>query len=131
MTADIRKYHASQKPAGKRMCDRLRSIIAKELPKAEAKVYHGSPAWFIDGNPVVGYAATKDGVRLLFWSGRSFKNSGLSPEGTFKAAEKRYADVKDIKAGAVRGWLRQAKRIQWDYKNIVKRKGKLVKLGTW
>lgn len=129
--ADIRKYHAAQTSADKKMCDRIASIITKELTKAEAKVWHRHPVWFIDGNPVVGYAALKNPVQLLFWSGRSFKDGGLNPEGSFKAAEMRYTDVKDIKAGAVRGWLKQAKRIQWDYKNIVKRRGKLVKIGSW
>lgn len=131
MNADIRKYNASKKPADKHICDRLASIIKKELPKAEAKVWHGSPVWFIEGNPIVGYGVLKDCVRLLFWSGRSFKDSGLDPEGSFKAAEMRYADAKNISEKAARGWLRQAKRIQWDYKNIVKRKGKLVKIGAW
>ena len=67
----------------------------------------------------------------MFWSGQSFKDSGLQPEGSFKAAEMRYTDVKDIKVTAVRSWLKQAKKIQWDYKNIVKRKGKLEKIGNW
>lgn len=104
------------------------TIIGEELSKAESKVWHRHPVWFIEGNPIVGYAVLKDSVQLLFWSGQSFKKTTLTPEGSFKAAEIRYADVKDIKVTALRNWLKQAKTIQWDYKNIVKRQGKLVRL---
>ena len=128
MPTDIQKYNSSQKSPGKDICEKLAAVIAKELPKAESKVWHGGPVWFIDGNPIVGYAVRKDSVQLLFWSGQSFKKTELKPEGSFKAAEMRYADVKDIKVTALRGWLKQAKTIQWDYKNIVKRRGELVRL---
>jgi hypothetical protein len=132
LPTEFRKYNAARKPADKRMYDQLAAIIAASMGKeAEAKIWHGSPVWFIDGNPIVGYHAMKDCVRLLFWSGQSFKVRGLAKEGSFKAAEKRYVDAKEIKVAEVRGWIRQAKRIQWDYKNIVKRKGRLVKIGTW
>lgn len=131
MNADIRKYNAAQKGGNKAICTRLATIIDKEMSKAESKVWHAHPVWFIDGNPIVGYAVRKDSVQLLFWSGQSFKDSGLDKEGTFKAAQMRYASVDEIKVGALRGWLKQAKKIQWDYKNIVKRKGKLVKIGSW
>lgn len=86
-----------------------------------------APVWFLDGNPIVGYHKLKDGIRLLFWSGQSFKVPGLVPEGSFKAAEARFIDAKDIKLAALRRWLAESKKIQWDYKNIVKRKGKLVR----
>lgn len=131
MSPDIKTYLAAQSTSNKAICKKLHEVIAKELPKAESKVWHKAPVWFIDGNPIVGYAVRKDSVQLLFWSGQSFKDSGLEAEGTFKAAQMRYTDVKDIKVTALRGWLKQAKKIQWDYKNIVKRKGQLVKLGNW
>lgn len=131
MQTDIRKYNASQTAANKQICNKLATIISEEMKKAESKIWHGSPVWFIDGNPIAGYCVRKDSVQLLFWSGQSFKDSGLQPEGSFKAAEMRYTDVNDIKITALRGWLKQAKKIQWDYKNIVKRKGKLEKIGNW
>ncbi len=37
-------------------------------------------------------------------------------------------DAKEIKSTELKRWLKKAKTIQWDYKNIVKRKGKLVRL---
>ena len=126
--ATIAAYNRGQKNADKVICDLLKREIAKALPKAESKIWHGSPVWFLDGNPVVGYHTLKDGVRILFWSGQSFKEDGLVPEGTFKAAEARFVDAKDIKLAALRRWLAKAKKIQWDYKNIVKRKGKLVRI---
>ena len=84
--------------------------------------------WFLDGNPIVGYSKLKDGVRLLFWSGQSFDEDGLQPQGSFKAAEIRYTNVEQIDAGALDRWLEKARAIQWDYKNIVKRKGRLERL---
>jgi hypothetical protein len=70
----------------------------------------------------------KDSVQLLFWSGQSFDEPGLKPEGSFKAAEARFTSKNEIKSTVLKRWLRKAKTIQWDYKNIIKRKGKLVKL---
>lgn len=102
--------------------------INKALPKAESKIWHANPVWFLDGNPVVGYSKLKESVALLFWSGQTFKEDGLEPEGSFKAAEARYTKADQIKKTALRRWLKKARTIQWDYKNIVKRKGKLVRL---
>lgn len=131
MPSDIALYHSSQTGESKKICTQLKKVISQELTKAESKVWHGSPVWFLEGNPIVGYAVRKNGVQLLFWSGQSFVDSGLKPEGSFKAAQMYYVHSEDIKVTALRGWLKQAKRIQWDYKNIVKRKGKLEKIGNW
>lgn len=131
MASDIQKYNSAQKGVNKELCEKLFAIISKDMTKAESKIWHGSPVWFLDGNPIVGYHVMKDCVRILFWSGQSFKDSGLKKEGSFKAAEMRYTDPKEIKVTVVKGWLKQAKRIQWNYKNIVKRKGKLEKIGAW
>ena len=67
-------------------------------------------------------------MRLLFWSGQSFDEDGLKNEGSFKAAEARYTDVAQVDVEALRRWLGKARDIQWDYQNIVKRKGKLERL---
>lgn len=131
MPSDITSYHALQTGEYKKICTKLKKIITEELKKTEGKVWHGSPVWFLEGNPVVGYSVRKHGVQLLFWSGQSFGECGLVPEGTFKAAGMKYATSNEVKVTAVRSWLKRAKRIQWDYKNIVKRGGKLIKIGTW
>ncbi len=128
MKKDISEYNRPLAKPMKAICSKLAKEIDAGLPKAESKVWHRTAGWFLDGNPVVGYAPRKEGVQLLFWSGQTFDESGLSPEGSFKAAEKRYSDVKEIKSGELKRWLKKAKTIQWDYKNIVKRKGKLVRL---
>ena len=107
---------------------RTRVIRHAGLPKAESKIWHRTAVWFLDGNPIVGYSVRKKGVQLLFWSGQTFEEPGLSPEGSFKAAEKYYADKSEIKSAELKRWLKKAAKIQWDYKNIVKRKGKLVRL---
>lgn len=128
IASTIPAYHRALTVDERAVCERLQQEIQRALPGSESSIWHGSPVWFIDGNPVVGYHKLKDGIRLLFWSGRSFDEEGLSPEGTFKAAEKRYSSVDDVKVTHLRRWLRKAKLIQWDYKNIVKRKGKLVRI---
>lgn len=128
IASTIPAYHRSLSAGERAVCERLQQEIQRALPRSESSIWHGSPVWFIDGNPVVGYHKLKDGIRLLFWSGQSFDEEGLSPEGTFKAAEKRYSSVDDVKVTHLRRWLRKAKLIQWDYKNIVKRKGKLVRI---
>lgn len=128
MHPDTRKYNASQSPADRAICQRLAEEIERALPEAENKVWHAHPVWFLAGNPIVGYSKLKNSVRLLFWSGQSFDEDGLAPEGTFKAAEARYTDVNQVDTAALKRWLGKAREIQWDYKNIVKRKGKLVRL---
>ena len=122
------RYHRAQTPKDRRICELLAKEIARALPEAENKVWHAHPVWFLDGNPVVGYSKLKDSVRLLFWSGRSFESAGLEPEGKFKAAEARFTASDEVDARLLRKWLVEARDVQWDYKNIVRRKGKLLRL---
>lgn len=128
MNNEIRAYNDTQSEADKAICDALAEEINHNLPEAENKIWHRHPVWFLDGNPVVGYSKLKDGVRLLFWSGQSFDEPGLQKEGSFKAAECRYTSVEKIDGNDLKRWLKKAREIQWDYKNIVKRKGVLERL---
>lgn len=128
MHPDTRAYHDKQTDADRAICDKLYKLISKGLPDAEHKIWHAHPVWFLEGNPVVGYSKLKDGIRLLFWSGQSFEEELLQNEGSFKAAEIRYTSVDQVKDGDIARWLQKARDIQWDYKNIVKRKGKLERL---
>lgn len=128
MHDDIASYNQSQTESDVEICDKLAKTIDRVLPEAESKIWHAHPVWFLDGNPVVGYSKLKDSVRLLFWSGQSFDESGLHPEGKFKAAEARFESLKEIKVRDLTRWLKKARDIQWDYKNIVKRKGVLERL---
>jgi len=125
---DIVAYNAAQSAGDKRICDILAKGIDRNLPDAQNKIWHRHPVWFLDGNPIVGYHKLKDCIRLLFWSGRSFDEPGLAAEGGFKTAGARYTAVDQIVASDLKRWLRKSIEIQWDYKNIVKRKGKLVRL---
>jgi hypothetical protein len=125
---EIAAYHAALSPEDQAMCATLRCEIDAALPDAESKIWHAHPVWFLDGNPVVGYSRLKDCVRLLFWSGQSFDEPGLAHEGKFKAAEARYTQADRIDTGSLRKWLRKAQDIQWDYKNLIKRKGLLERL---
>jgi hypothetical protein len=126
--ATIDEYHAAQVPEDRALMERLRTIIEAGLPDAEGKVWHAHPVWFIDGNPVTGYSRLKDRVRLMFWSGQSFAGEGLTASGKFKAADRLYRGVQDIDVAQLEGWLAEARTVQWDYKNIVKRKGRLERL---
>jgi len=128
MDKDVEAYHLKQADSDKEICDLLYAEICRALPKAENKIWHAHPVWFFDGNPVVGYHKLKNCVRLLFWSGQSFEEDGLQKEGSFKAAEVRYTDAKQINTKDLKRWLKKAEQIQWDYKNIVKRKGVLERL---
>jgi hypothetical protein len=128
MHEDVQAYNDSMFPADKAICQQLAQEIDKHLRGAENKIWHRHPVWFLNGNPIVGYSKLKDSVRLLFWSGQSFEEEGLQPEGSFKAAEARYTDVKQIDTALLKRWLEKSAKIQWDYKNIVKRKGVLERL---
>lgn len=128
MNPDVEAYHQLQTKEDKEICDLLYGEIDRCLPEAENKIWHRHPVWFLDGNPIVGYSKLKSCIRLLFWSGQSFEEEGLQPEGTFKAAEARYTAVDQVNTKELGGWLKKSKKIQWDYKNIVKRKGKLEPL---
>ncbi len=128
MNKDIQAYNNAQADEDKAICNTLAQEINLSLPDAENKIWHAHPVWFLEGNPVVGYSKLKDSVRLLFWSGQSFEEDGLQKEGSFKAAEARYTTVKEIKTKDLKRWLKKAREIQWDYKNIVKRKGVLERL---
>lgn len=128
MHPDMIAYNAALSPDDRAVCDLLADEIARHLPEAENKVWHAHPVWFLDGNPIVGYGKLKACVRLLFWSGQSFDEDGLTKEGSFKAAEARYTAVDQIDVDALARWLAKARDIQWDYKNIVRRKGRLERL---
>jgi hypothetical protein len=128
MHEDTTAYNASQEPASRAICETLAVEISGGLPEAENRIWHAHPVWFLNGNPVVGYSKLKSCVRLLFWSGQSFEVPGLEPEGKFKAAEARYTAADEIDLERLRRWLEQARSIQWDYRNIVKRKGRLERL---
>ena len=128
MNKDVKAYNNAQTAPNKKICNTLAEEINLHLPEAENKVWHAHPVWFLDGNPVVGYSKLKDSVRLLFWSGQSFEEEGLENEGSFKAAEARYISVDDINKKDLKRWLKKARDIQWDYKNIVKRKGVLERI---
>ena len=126
---DIQAYNARQSPTDRAICDLLAREIGKHLPKAENKIWHAHPVWFLDGNPIVGYSKQKPGIRLMFWSGASFDEPGLNVVGKkFKDASVFFSSAAEIDQTALRRWLRKAKSIQWDYKNIVRRKGKLERL---
>lgn len=128
MHADTRTYNDALAPIDRDIANLLAQEIDRHLPQAENKAWHAHPVWFLDGNPVAGYSKLKNCMRLLFWSGQSFDEPGLACEGSFKAAEARFTAVEQVNTAELARWLSKARDIQWDYKNIVRRKGKLERL---
>ena len=124
----ILAYALPLSPEEKAVCNLLAHQITLQLPDAEQKIWHGHPVWFLNGNPVAGYSKLKSGIRLLFWSGQSFEEPALQPEGSFKAAEIRYTSVSQVELPDLHRWLKKSRSIQWDYKNLIKRKGQLERL---
>jgi hypothetical protein len=128
MNPETTKYNQAAAAVDRDICELLAQEIVRGLPEAENKIWHGHPVWFLDGNPVVGYSKLKEGVRLLFWSGQSFEEDILKKEGNFKAAEVRYTSTDQVNREDLKRWIAKACEIQWDYKNIVRRKGRLERL---
>jgi len=129
MDVGTQGYNNSLLESDRAICNVLAAEIDRALPKAENKIWHAHPVWFLDGNPIVGYSKQKPGVRLMFWSGADFEEAGLAVRGKkFKDASVFYNDVAEIDTKVLKRWLRKSKEIQWDYKNIIKRKGRLERI---
>lgn len=125
----IKAYNKQQTSSDEAICNVLASTISNVLTDAECKIWHAHPVWFLNENPIVGYSKLKDGIRLMFWSGTDFNEEKLKPgTGKFKDASIIYTQEDQIKLSDLKHWLKKSKEIQWDYKNLVKRKGKLERL---
>lgn len=129
MNKEIQAYNDSQAPQEREICELLAKEINRGLTEAESKIWHGHPVWFLEGNPIVGYSKIKAGIRLMFWSGIDFEEGHLEPgTGKFKDASILYTSADQISTSELQVWLGKSRDIQWDYKNIVKRKGVLERL---
>lgn len=128
MHPDTEQFNEGQAPEDREICTLLAREIDRHLPEAENKIWHRHPVWFLGGNPIVGYSKLKHCVRLLFWSGQSFEEAGLNQEGTFKAAEARYTAADQVDTEDLARWLAKARDIQWDYRNLTRRRGRLERL---
>jgi uncharacterized protein YdhG (YjbR/CyaY superfamily) len=122
-------YNQTQTDNDRVICDLLAEQINRNMPDAENKIWHRHPVWFLDGNPIVGYSKLKAGIRLMFWSGMGFEEEKLKPgTGKFKDASIIFTATDQIDLNDLKRWLEKANKIQWDYKNLIKRKGKLERL---
>lgn len=129
MNKEIAKYNEKQDPDHREVCDLLAHEIDLNLPGAESKIWHAHPVWFLESNPIVGYSRQKPGIRLMFWSGADFGEAGLDVRGEkFKDASTFFHHVSEVSISDLRRWLKKGTAVQWDYKNIVKRKGRLERL---
>ncbi len=129
MSFNIQEYNNSQTESDRLMCEKLCEIINENLIDSESKIWHAHPVWFLDGNPIVGYSKQKKGIRLMFWSGKSFNEEILNIHGEkFQDASVFYNDISEMDEDAIKRCLEKAEKIQWDYKNLVKRKGQLIQI---
>ncbi len=127
MNDEIQAYNQSIEET--EICDKLAMIIYKNLKNAEYKIWHSHPVWFLNGNPIVGYSKQKKGIRLMFWSGADFGEEKLNVRGEkFKDASIFYNLIDEINTIDIKRWIEKSELIQWDYKNLIKRKGKLERL---
>lgn len=129
----INDYNQSQSENYREICSKLAAmfdaVYINKIDGATSKIWHGHPVWFINDNPIVGYSKQKFGIRLMFWSGADFEEPALNIRGAkFKDASIFYNDLNEIEENVILNWLDKGISIQWDYKNIVKRKGQLVRL---
>lgn len=122
-------YNQTQEPKHQQVCDLLAQEIDGHLPGAESKLWHAHPVWFLDGNPTVGYSKQKAGIRLMFWSGADFGEPALNVVGKkFKDASVFFEQASEVKQAELRRWLQKSVEIQWNYRDLVKRKGRLERL---
>lgn len=129
MKPEIQKYNEAQLEPYVEICKKLSRLIDKNLPGAESRIWHAHPVWFLENNPICGYSKLKAGIRLMFWSGADFEEANLRPgTGKFKDASIIYTSVAQINVSEIKRWLKKAENIQWDYRNLIKRKGKLERL---
>src|SRR5262245_48655617 len=112
----IAAYSREKPPAFRAMCNFLRELIDSALPKATSKIWHGSPVWFIDENPVVGYNATAKSVNLLFWNGQAFDEPALRPVGKYGAAQAVFNGAAEIESKVIHRWLKKGKANVFDSK---------------
>ena len=129
MNPEIQNYNQQFSSDDREIVEKLVKIINENLPEAENKIWHSHPVWFLEGNPIVGYSKQKAGIRLMFWSGKSFEEEKLNIlGGKFQDASIFFNSVEEIKENDLKKWLQKSQEIQWDYKNIVKRKGQILRL---
>ncbi len=129
MNQTIQDYNNSQIDSDVIICNQLAKAISQNLPEAESKIWHAHPVWFLEGNPTVGYSKLKSGVRLMFWSGTGFDEPQLLPgTGKFKDASITYESAGQINVDDLKRWCEKARLIRWDYKNLVKNKGRLDRI---
>ena len=117
----IAAYSQALTPEFRTMCDTLQELISAALPDAASKVWHGSPVWFMEENPVVGYNATAKTVNLLFWNGQAFGDPALQPVGKYRAAQAVFGDAAEIDPMVIRLWLKKAKSDVFDSKAFFKK----------
>ena len=99
------------------------------MTEVENKIWHWHPVWFLGRQPNSGLQQTKSQCApdVLEWL--SFDVPQLKAgTGKFRDASIINTSANQINTTDLKRWLNKARDIQWDYKNLIKRKGKLERL---
>ena len=115
---DVLDYNFHVQGPNRSMIEFLFQEFLQALPTAEYKVWHGAPVWFLDDIPIVGYQDHKDGVKVLFWSGKDFGEQGLLGMGKHRAAGITYNEIIDVDIDDLRRYLRLSTEVIWDYRSL-------------
>jgi hypothetical protein len=93
----------------KALASKLDALFNSHLPHCENKVWHSSPVWFDEGNPIVTYFVKKDRVFVMFWNGQNLSGSGLKPVGKYSAADIGFSSLDELNEVQMQAWLTEAK----------------------
>lgn len=107
----------------------MKSIVDYRWPRARSGTHIRCGSLMV--MPLFRYSKQKAEIELMFWSGADFDEPEFDVVGKkLEDASAFFNDLTDVKKTTLRRWLKRSRSIQWDYKNIVKRKGQLVRLQT-
>ena len=115
---DVVKYNDQVSTANRQTIDLIFHEFVQALPDASFKVWHGHPVWFLGDIPVAGYQDHKSGVKVLFWSGKDFNESGLTGIGKHRAAGITFPDSASVNLDDLRRCLQLSTTIIWDYRSL-------------
>ena len=125
MNPEILTYNQQFSSDDREIVEKLAKIINENLPEAENKIWHSHPVWFLEGNPIVGYSKQKAGMRLMFWSGKSFEEEKLNIlGGKFQDASVFFNSVEEINENDLKNGFKNPRKFSGITKILSKEKGK-------
>ncbi|HKY52432.1 MAG TPA: DUF1801 domain-containing protein [Candidatus Limnocylindria bacterium] len=108
--APVDKYFADQPPDKRALLDKLRALVDRELPQAEATIKWGVPIYQVNGRNVCSIAAFKEHVGINFFAPPDkLADPDRRLEGGGKSMRMlKVRSAKDIDSAGIRRWLKAA-----------------------